>query len=254
MKLIALDLDGTLINRDSSISERTRQYLQHLADSGRWISLVTGRPYEEASGLMERNGILPSAGFPHYLICEERDIYSLIDKNHYKPWEPRNSELFAAELALLPEGNAIAQRLAREHRLRFFMNNLVFQERRGFVEIVFPTRDEAREGLMRAAEWAEAAGLKAIRNNRGLALRHMQVGKLPALRVLVEHLGIAPDEVLVMGDSHNDLAMLTAGFQAATTANADPEIKAAVLEAGGCVSFQNASDGVAEVLQRVFQL
>ena len=37
MKLIALDLDGTLINRDSSISERTRQYLQHLADSGRWI-------------------------------------------------------------------------------------------------------------------------------------------------------------------------------------------------------------------------
>ena len=41
VKLIALDLDGTLINRDSSISERTRQYLQHLADSGRWISLVT---------------------------------------------------------------------------------------------------------------------------------------------------------------------------------------------------------------------
>ena len=124
---------------------------------------------------MERNGILPSAGFPHYLICEERDIYSLIDKNHYKPWEPRNSELFAAELALLPEGKHDRPAVSSGTPPAVFMNNLVSRSGGDLWRLSFPLRDEARGGLMRAAEWAEAAGLKAIRNNRGLALRHMQV-------------------------------------------------------------------------------
>ena len=254
MKLIALDLDGTLLNPGGIISETTKEYLRYLAESGRWISLVTGRPYNETCDLMESNGLMPSSGFPHFFICEERDIYSLVDKSRYESWEPRNGQLLAAERSLLPEGNRIAERLADEYCLPFFVNNQVLQEKRGFVEIVFPSRDAAREGMLKAAPWAEAVGLAAIRNNTGLAFRHAQVGKLPALRVLAEHLQVGPNEILVMGDSHNDLGMLTSGFHAATTANADAEIKAAVLDAGGYVSTEQASDGVAEVLQRVFKL
>ncbi|HHT73778.1 MAG TPA: HAD family phosphatase [Firmicutes bacterium] len=254
MKLIALDLDGTLLNPGGTISKHTRDYLEQLTSSGLWISLVTGRPYDEACALMESNGVPPSSGFPHFLICEERDIYTLTQDGHYEPWEPRNSDLLSAERALLPAANDLAERLAKECGLRFFVNNSVYQEKRGFVELVFPDRDAARDGLEKAAPWAEAMGLKAIRNNQGVAFRYRHIGKLPALQELVECLGAAPQEVLVMGDSHNDLAMLTAGFHSATTANADAEIKTAVLDAGGYVSGQHASDGVADVLQRVFKL
>lgn len=253
VKLIALDLDGTLINPGGMISGQTKAYLYHLADSGRWIAIVTGRPYADVLALMQQNELPPSIGFPHYLICEERDVYTLA-AGRYESWEPRNSQLLAAEKALLPQSRRIAERLAEEYGLGFYVNNIVYQEKRGFVELVFLNRDEARAGLEKAAAWAAEAGLTAIRNNRGLAFRHNNVGKLPALVELVGHLKVRPEEVLVMGDSHNDLGMLTAGFAAATTANADEEIKAAVLEAGGYVSSQRASDGVAEVLQRVFQL
>jgi len=252
VKLIALDLDGTLLNPDGSVSMRTREYLERLAKSGRSISLVTGRPHEEACALMERNGILASAGYPQYMICEERDIYTLT-AGRYEPWEPHNSQLFAEEQALLPEANRIAGMLAEEYKLKFFVSNLVYQEKRGFVELIFPNRDAARHGLEKAAELAEKVGLKAVRNNAGLTFRHKQVGKLPALRELIDFLGATPREGLVMGDSHNDLDMLTAGFRSATTANADAEIKAAVLNAGGYVSAACASDGVAEVLARLVQ-
>ena len=58
----------------------------------------------------------------------------------------RASQLFAEEQALLPEANRIAGMLAEEYKLKFFVSNLVYQEKR-FVELIFPDRDAARHGL-----------------------------------------------------------------------------------------------------------
>lgn len=254
MKLIGLDLDGTLINLDESISETTISYLKQLVESGLYISIVTGRPFNEACYLLEKNGITPELGFPHFFICEERDIYSLEDSGRYEPWEPRNSELLAKERSLLQQGNLVAGRLAEEHQLPFFVNNKVLQESRGFVEITFSSREAAQEGLEKVRDIASEYDLNPIRNNRGLALRHKEVGKLHALRLVAEQVGAADKQVLAVGDSHNDLGMLTSGFHGATTNNADKDIKEAVLKVGGYVSSKNASDGVADILKVKFAL
>jgi len=254
VKLIGLDLDGTLINPDESISEATISYLKHLVEGGLYIAIVTGRPYNEACYLLERNGLTPALGFPHFLICEERDIYSLKDANHYESWEPRNSELLAKERSLLLQGNEAAARLAEEHQLPFFINNKVLQQGRGFVEITFSSREAAQEGLEKVRDIAFEYGLNPIRNNRGLAFRHKEVGKLHALRLVAEYVGAADHEVLAVGDSHNDLGMLTSGFYGATTNNADRDIKEAVLSVGGYVSSKNASEGVADILKVRFAL
>ena len=45
IKLIALDLDGTTLNKESKLSEGNRRALQAAADKGVNIVVATGRPY-----------------------------------------------------------------------------------------------------------------------------------------------------------------------------------------------------------------
>lgn len=65
--------------------------------------------------------------------------------------------------------------------------------------------------------------------------------------------GVAPGQVLAVGDSQNDADMLDGklGFQAATVANADPEIAKVVEAAGDYLARSPRSLGVAEIVRKV---
>lgn len=247
--MIALDLDGTLLNRDASISQETKSYLNKLFQQDYILSIVTGRPFKDTTELLANNNILPKSGYPQHLICEERDIYSLTGEI-YISWA-ENSPLLGEERALLSFGNSIVTSLGCELELPFFINNEVMQRERGFVEIVCSSVTHAQQCVCALQRMLAGSALHPIRNNRGVSLRSKLVDKKKTLERLVHHLKICHGEVLVVGDSHNDLPMLTACFQPATTANADPEIKEAVLNHGGFISPFECSLGVADILQQL---
>lgn len=254
MKLIALDLDGTLINQDGSISAATQGHLASLVKRDCLIAIVTGRPFSDTLYFLEMNGNMPKQGYPQYLICEERDIYQLGPDGKYVAWQKRNETLLEAERSFIPLGNELANKLAEQFEVPFFINNSFLQQERGFVELLCLSAKEAQTYTKHLEKLAQNTELQPVGNNQGISLRHRKVGKRPGLEELAKHLQLAHSEVLVMGDSFNDLAMLTAGFNAATTANAAEEIVAAVLETGGYVSPLCASDGVGEALGKIFDL
>lgn len=55
--LIALDLDGTLLNKQSELSAYTRQTLHTLTQHGHHVCLVTGRPYRTSRHVYQQLGI-----------------------------------------------------------------------------------------------------------------------------------------------------------------------------------------------------
>ena len=66
------------------------------------------------------------------------------------------------------------------------------------------------------------------------------------MRSYIESLGFSADEVMVLGDSLNDLSMFTEGFGAAVAmANADPEI----LNAADYITLSNDSDGASYAME-----
>jgi sucrose-6F-phosphate phosphohydrolase len=74
-----------------------------------------------------------------------------------------------------------------------------------------------------------ATGLQATviySSERDLDVLPLGAGKAPATRFLAGGWGIADDDVLVAGDSGNDLDLLTAGFRSIVVANAQPELRA----------------------------
>ena len=251
IRVVALDLDGTLIDQHSKVASQTIDHLHKLGLRGVTVVLVTGRPFEAAVEILADNGLGASTGVPQYLICEERDIYAL-DQAEYTPWIERNTELYNTEKALLEPARAIASQLSESApQFAFSINEPAAQEKRGFVELRCSDSLTARRILVELHNHLNDSSLHAVRNGRWIALRSRLAGKDKALAALIEHLEVPTQAVLVMGDSQNDVEMLKAFFPA-TTNNADAEVKTVVRQQGGIISASDSSLGVAEVLTQIF--
>ncbi len=101
----------------------------------------------------------------------------------------------------------------------------VFQSAR---KISFFLRDAAPETLAEIARRLQAAGMDAdmvYSSRRDLDILPRGVHKGSAARALADAWGLAPEAVLVAGDSGNDLSMFQMGFRGIVVANAHPELR-----------------------------
>lgn len=249
MKLIAFDLDGTLLNRDGTISQETITQMSRLVERGCLMAIATGRPLRGTLDALVPNGLGPAKGFPQILICNEREIYYL-ENGAYRPESPWNEHIYETELSLLELSRQVLTQVALDKRIEFLVNNPYMQRDRGFVEIFFGSREQAEAAFPIFVEALDGQPLKPVRNNRLIAFRSREIGKGKMLKRVAEKLGLKADEVLAIGDSHNDLSMLEQ-FQAATTDNADDEIKNVVKAKNGTIAGAACSLGVAEILERI---
>jgi len=75
---------------------------------------------------------------------------------------------------------------------------------------------------------------------------HPAVSKSNALRTIAADLGIAPAEIIAIGDSHNDMGMITFAGLGVAMGNAPAEVKAVADH----VTLSNADEGVAAVIEQ----
>jgi len=255
-----MDLDGTLLGGTEGyygIREEALAALHTAHGRGVQLGIVTGRELEFILNLLERHGIQPAtAGFPSVIIAEERRIFTL-EGGEYRPDSAWNDPLVTTERSYYELVSGIVARLI-ETELRHIDPTVrriaEVEERRGFVEMVFHSRDAAIECgkvLARALEGA-APEIVPVRNGRGIALRHVRAAKGTVLRHYADTAGIPPEQVLAVGDSENDRTMLDGryGFQAATVSNADEAIRRLLEERGGYIAEGAYGAGVAEVIYR----
>ena len=80
-----------------------------------------------------------------------------------------------------------------------------------------------------------------------LELLHPEVSKGAALRRIAHMLGVARDEVIAFGDSHNDLDMLAFAGVGVAMGNASAEVKALA----DLITDSNEDDGIATALERL---
>lgn len=224
IKLIALDLDGTLLNPGAIISPDTIAEFLRLQKKGIYVGIATGRPIKATLELLTMNGITPDLGLIQFLICEERDIYFLKD-DQYKPHN-ENQSAFDEELHCLALSKHLIKIAENDpQQIGFYMNNNVLHEKRGFVEVICTSVQDSRSLNEMLEALSFNTPIRPIRNSHGVSLRSRKVGKGITLAKVASMLSLSPNEVLAMGDSHNDWDMLSGDFQAATTQNADEEIK-----------------------------
>jgi Cof subfamily protein (haloacid dehalogenase superfamily) len=256
-RIAAIDLDGTLLRPDGSLSGRSRAALARARGAGIRIVLVTARGPRSVRILAAEAGLDGSA------ICSNGAI--ALDLS--------SGDVVSAR-TLGPE---IAGRLVRELRARlpgilFAVETEEIALEPGFAawdwqapvgtryadglelvaepmaKLILRHETHALEAVAEAAR--ELAGDEAAVAMAGpwtVEIAAAGVSKAAALAELCEELGVTPAEVVAFGDYPNDLPMLEWAGHAVAVANAHPDVLAVADE----VTASNAEDGVALVLERL---
>ena len=269
-KLIALDLDGTLLNSDKELTERTRRALEAAAEAGIEIVPATGRLYRGMPRVVRE---LP---FVRYVItingAEVLDLSS--GERIYSADIPAEEAVtFFAGLDSLPviydcymDGwgymTASMQERAAEcitniHSLEMVrtlrspvpeLKAFLRKEGRAVQKMQLFTADiTLRDDLLGALaeKYPQFAVTTSLPNNIEINSRLADKGR--ALLVLAERLGIRREETMAFGDGINDLTMIRAAGTGAAMENARAEVKrAADISAPDC-----DHDGVARVIETI---
>ncbi|WP_293909838.1 HAD family hydrolase [Deinococcus sp.] len=265
IRLIATDLDGTLLNSAGKISPRNRRALDAARAAGIEVVPVTARqPHSVYSG--DEN-----SPFTEYAVCSNGALGLHLS---------RNESLFESHLEVAAQRALTAALTARVPGALFASvreRGAVFLAQAGYAELA-RFNDHGRQPAEMGAHSLEAVcaepSLKFIvRHARltprellaevqalkltGFALTHSGapfleimaegVSKARGLAHLCTHLGIDRTEVLAFGDALNDLEMLAWAGRGVAMGNSEPEVRAAARE----VTASNDEDGVALVIERL---
>jgi Cof subfamily protein (haloacid dehalogenase superfamily) len=257
-RLVASDLDGTLLLPDETVSQRTRAALATAREAGITVVLVSGRPPRSLGPIAGRIGVGGIAICANGAVIWDLDTGTMVDS------APLAGEL-ATRLVHGLRGAIPGALFAVELEGSFgreagWSDGLVAAppdvlEADALELITGPvTKLLVRHPTMEFAEVAERArrvvGDDAVVTWAGLRLVEISaagVTKASALERLCRRLGIAANEVVAVGDMPNDLAMLAWAGTAVAVANADQS----VLQAADEVTASNTDDGVALLLERL---
>ena len=276
IRIVALDLDGTLLDSQKRLSDRNRAALERAAEKGALVVPTTGRFF----GMMpEPVRDLP---FVRYAITiNGAQVYDRVDDRAIVREEiPLDTAVRVMELldsydviydcyrsnwgwmtAALQE--KAADYATDEHYLR-----MVREFRRPVPELKAHLRETAAEGGVQkvmlfsrrcadtekvlggirrdmAANFPEIRVTASTGNN--LELNSAAAHKGNALRRFAEHLGMSLANCAAFGDGLNDLTMVEAAGMGVAMANAVPEVR----RAASRIAPSNDEDGVAAVLEEV---
>lgn len=200
--LLATDLDGTFLGGTAD----DRQTLYQLIAGNQDIQLVfvTGRGLEAVMPLLS-DPMIPT---PDYIICDVGA--TVVDGASLQPVQPLQSDIDQR----WPGERVVAQAMAAFAGLE---RQEVPQQRRCSY---FCDAGAVTPAL---SAQAQALGCQVLFSaDRYLDLLPAGVNKGSTLQQLVAHLGVDPQQVLVAGDTLNDLSMYAAGFQGVCVGASEP--------------------------------
>ncbi len=202
--LLATDLDGTFLGGRQA--DRMTLYRTVRATPGLRLVFVTGRGAESVLPLLS-DPLIPD---PEFIIADVGA--TILHGDGHTPVAPLQWELSARWVGTEPILQALqgVQGLERQ---------LVPQERRCSFFVDDPSRvDEIRERLAPL----DVDVLLSV--DRYLDVLPRGISKGDTLSRLVTHLGLSPDDVLVAGDTLNDLSLYDTGYRGVVVGHAEPAL------------------------------
>ncbi len=206
--ILATDLDGTFLDGKSI----HKQQLYRLVRDNSSITLVfvTGRGLESVIPILN-DPIIPN---PDFIIC---DVGATIVNGHtLEPVEPLQARIEKKWPGRLKIIDAVSQ-----------IENLSYQEVPQQRRCSFFTQDEKK--VQEVKEIVASLNCEVIYSaDRFLDVMPIGVNKGQSLIELVNYLGKNQNEVLVAGDTLNDLAMYQCGFKGVVVGNAEDKLVNAI--------------------------
>ena len=257
-RLIALDLDGTTIHHDGTMSPAVRQAVGDVAEAGFHVVIATGR------AILATMPLIADLGLDHgFAVCSNGAVTLELDPDHPDGYRILDTVTFDPGPAL-------------EMLRGSWPDAVVAVEELGVgFKVSAPFPDGELMGELRVVSWAELSespatrvtfrsptgtaedflalveriGLHGVNYAVGftawLDINPEGVSKASALELIRRRLGVEPVHTVAVGDQRNDIEMLQWAARGVAMGNAPDEVKVAADE----VTLHVDEDGLVPILE-----
>lgn len=271
IKLVAMDMDGTLLNSDKELPEENRETIETYAKKGIIFAFCTGRVMNEIELMSDQ---LPSVKYA--ITCNGSLVYDISDRNCYKLihgdtlrmeevrriYEYVNRLGFKMMFELQADGVVYAERKCVENPEQYGVGYI-----RKFIQKTRVPVDNIREYIYERTEevgklniffhdtqtrYQALECLKtldydlAYSEPTNIDINKKGSDKGRGLKMLMKHLNLEKEEVMAVGDNFNDLELLQATPNSVVMENAPEEVK----RYARYITLSNDKNGVAHAIRK----
>ncbi len=265
IKLIALDLDGTLLDPQGKLTQQTKDAIAEARAQGVKVVLATGRSGQEAADFAKQAGCdTMAAAVGGAVLLDTETLY------HIRRWDmPRESGRKALELCLnkeielmiFAEDKILLDPFSKQSQLTtfpcevFHREAIVTEDPLAYLEEhdmeLTKIHADQNPAVYPLQECAALPGLELTSSSpRDFEVMPAGAGKGRALALMGVLYSLALDEIAAVGDSENDLSMLQAVGYPVAMGNACQKVK----DVAKFVTDSNAEDGVAKAIRHILAL
>lgn len=262
-KLIALDMDGTLLREDKTISERTEKAIQDAREMGVTVVLATGRPIdgvmrylEELNMFGEDDYVLSYNGGLVLKTKTREPICKIGLKGEDLHYLYKLSKEFGVNIhGFSEERGLITPKISKYTEVEAEINNIkiniddfsTIEDDHSLIKIMMIDEPEVLQKAVDRLPQEVYDKYTVVRSAPFfLEFLNKAVNKGTGVQLLAEHLGITKDEVITMGDAGNDAHMIEYAGMGIAMGNAFEEIKAMA----NYITDTNENDGVAKAIEK----
>jgi len=258
IRLIATDMDGTLLNSQHELNESFFPVFRKLKDKGIIFVAASGRQYYNLLKKLEavKDEVIFAAENGSYVVFRDEEIHiQAIDQDIVRDLIITSRNIPNTYAVICGKKKAYVESAAPE-----FIDHLkLYFERYEVVEDLLKVEDDQ----FLKFTLCDLAGSEAnsyphykhlhdtlqvkISGPIWLDISHKQANKGKAMEVLQGKFGVSFDETMIFGDYLNDLEMLQKGYYSYAMANAHPDVK----KVARFIAKSNDENGVVEVLSEL---
>lgn len=269
-KLIAMDMDGTLLNSKKEVTEYTKDVLRRAAKEGVKLVVCTGRIFTSAKSYARIIGTKAPIIASNGAYIREKDREEVIYEKYinkdtlikiikvsrewgFYPHIYTTDTIYSEKLIhsslnytrwneTVPEDEKINIKIVDR------LDDVVNKEGENFLKVVVMANENEIVRLQELKKYIrenmDVSVFSSYINN--FEVMDKEVSKGRALKILADYFGINKEEIICFGDNENDKTMFEfAGFPVAM-GNAEEEIK----KIAAYVTDTNDNDGVAKAIEK----
>ena len=266
MKILFTDLDGTLLNNNSEVSEGTKAFLDEFLAAGNKLVLSSGRPKDSVLEVKNNAGLTQSGIL---LICSNGAL--VYDCDHKEAILERTLPLSYVS-HLQKEADAMGLHIqtytrdsivchSEDEEIRYYrrkihlpliladdFTDVLTDEPYKMLVLDLYNHDHLTAFCNRIADWAEDKIRYIFSNDKYLELFVKEAGKGNAVRFVCDYFSVPLSDAYAAGDADNDISMIRAAGCGIAMANAAPEVRKA---ADIVTRLDNDKDGLAECMREL---
>ena len=262
-KLIALDMDGTLLNSQKELTSRVRSAISSAKEQGIKVVLASGRPFEGMLPTLKELGL---DGDEDYALTYNASLIlkvacgTIVNQAILKGQDAIELYAMAQKLGvnilaysltrglITPKQNTYTDYEARLNGIEFteFDFNLLEKDEDILKVMMIDEPDLLSDAINRLPQSLQSKYSMARSLPFFFEFMNIDSNKGKGMEALTAHLGLNPEQIICVGDAANDLEMIKYAGLGVAMENATDEVKAHA----NYITASNDNDGVAHVFEK----